>query len=108
MKTLLIDLDGVLNEYKGDFEIDNIPPIKDGAEEFIANISQRFKLKLFTTRNKLLASKWLIEYGLDTYFDDITDIKEPSWLYIDDRCVTFEGNYEKLITEIENFKAWYK
>ena len=34
-KTILIDLDGVLNDYTGDFDKDYIPPIKDGAKEFL-------------------------------------------------------------------------
>ena len=32
-KTILIDLDGVLNEYTGDFDKDYIPPIKDSNKE---------------------------------------------------------------------------
>ena len=32
-KTILMDLDGVLNEYTGDFDKDYIPPIKDSNKE---------------------------------------------------------------------------
>ena len=42
-KTILIDLDGVLNEYTGDFDKDYIPPIKDGAKEFLENLSENNK-----------------------------------------------------------------
>ncbi len=34
-KTILIDLDGVLNEYVGNFDKEFIPPIKQGAKEFL-------------------------------------------------------------------------
>lgn len=34
-KTILIGLDGVLNQYNGNFDKNNIPPIKEGALEFI-------------------------------------------------------------------------
>lgn len=35
-KTILIDLDGVLNTYTGNFDENVIPPIKKGALEFIS------------------------------------------------------------------------
>ena len=107
-KTILIDLDGVLNNYTGNFDKDFIPPIKDGAVEFLKELSKNFELKLFTTRNKILASKWLIENNIDSYFIDITNTKDLAWLYVDDRCVNFDGNYENCLSSINSFKPWYK
>lgn len=107
-KVLLIDLDGVLNQYEGRFDKNNIPPIKEGAMEFIQKVANDYELKLFTTRNRLLASKWLIENNLDKYFSDITNVKDPAWLIIDDRCVKFQGDFEALYNEIKDFRVWYK
>ncbi|MBP7211978.1 hypothetical protein KBA27_04005 [bacterium] len=107
-KVLLIDLDGVLNEYRGDFDKDFIPPIKSGAKDFIKELAKTYELRLFTTRNNLLASKWLVENKLDEFFTEVTDKKELAWLQIDDRCVNFDGNYEHLLKSIEKFKPWYK
>ena len=107
-KTILIDLDGVLNEYQGRFDPNFIPPIKIGAKELIEKLSKDFEIKLFTTRNKILASKWLIENGLDEYISDITNIKELCWVYIDDRCVQFDGDCDNLYKNIQNFKPCYK
>ncbi len=107
-KTLLIDLDGVLNEYQGGFDKNFIPKPKQGAKEFLEKLNENFELKLYTTRNKLLASKWLVENKLDIYFADITNIKELSWLVLDDRCLTFDGDYENSLKHIQNFKPWYK
>ena len=90
-KTILIDLDGVLNTYTGGFDKDFIPPIKEGAKEFLEKLSENFELKLFTTRNKMLASKWLVENDIDKFFVDITNTKDLAWLYIDDRCLKFDG-----------------
>ena len=39
-KTILIDLDGVLNTYTGNFDKDFIPPIKEGAFDFLKNLSE--------------------------------------------------------------------
>ena len=93
-KTILIDLDGVLNTYNGTFDEQVIPPIKDGAYEFVKNLSKDYKIKIFTTRNRLLAAEWLINNGLNKF--------------IDDRCINFNGNYDDLKNKIINFKVWYK
>ena len=107
-RIILIDLDGVLNEYKGIFHKDFIPPIKQGAKEFLSSLAENFELKLFTTRNKILATKWLIENNIDSYFTDITNTKDLAWLYIDDRCINFNGEYKNLLNQIVQFKPWYK
>lgn len=107
-KTILIDLDGVLNSYNGNFNEKYIPPIKEGAYDFIKSLSEEFKIKIFTTRNKILTSKWIIENKLDEFIEDITNIKDICWLYIDDRAIKFDGNYKNLRLDIENFKPWYK
>ena len=107
-KTILIDLDGVLNEYTGGFDKDYIPPIKDGAKEFLENLSENFDIKIFTTRNKILATKWLINNNIDQFVADITNVKDLAWLYIDDRCINFDGNFENLSNNINNFRPWYR
>ena len=107
-KTILIDLDGVLNEYTGNFDKDYIPPMKVGTKVFLENLSENFEFKLFTTRNKILASKWLVENNIDKYFVDITNTKDIAWLYIDDRCINFNGSFDSLKNSIETFKPWYK
>jgi len=109
--TLLIDLDGVLNEYgKGKYDENNIPKIKEGAKEFIEKLFllDKYELVLFTTRNSILATKWLIENNLDKYFKDVTNVKIPAYLHIDDRAVCFEGNYFETLDKIKKFKAYWK
>ena len=44
-KTVLIDLDGVLNQYCGNFDAKYIPMIKDGAKEFLEELSNNFEIK---------------------------------------------------------------
>ncbi len=107
-KTLLIDLDGVLNTYDGQFDENVIPPIKNGASEFLSLLSEKFIVKIFTTRNKLLATKWVIENNLDKFITDITNVKDSAWLIIDDRCIKFDGNYDDTINSINNFSVWYR
>ncbi|MBQ7450052.1 hypothetical protein IJS77_01445, partial [bacterium] len=75
-KIVFIDLDGVLNEYCGNFDKNKIPPIKSGAKKFLKELSKDFEIKIFTTRNKLLTAKWIFENKLEKYITDITDIKD--------------------------------
>ena len=107
-RTILLDLDGVLNKYIGNYNKNNIPEIQDGAFNFLQELSQEYKIKIFTTRNKLAVAKWIIENKLFDFIDDITNVKELSWLYIDDRCIRFDGDYNKLLLEIKNFKPWFE
>lgn len=107
-KTILIDLDGVLNTYNGKYDETQIPPIREGAVDFIKQLAESFKIILFTSRNLLLASQWVLENNLKDYIFNVTNIKEPSYLLIDDRCLNFKGDYTKILDEISNFSVWYK
>ena len=106
-KTILIDLDGVLNSYNGGFNKDIIPKPKQGVEEFLKELSQQAKLYVFTSRKKSLVLKWLKTNDLDKYFTDITNKKLPAYLYIDDRAICFNGNYNDLLNKIYNFNVYW-
>ncbi len=108
-KRILIDLDGVLNQYGKELYNENyIPQIQFGAVEFIKELNKQGDLYLFTSRNLLLAAKWLCDNKIDMYFKDITNIKLPSYLYIDDRCICFKGEYKKTLEEIKHFNVYWK
>ncbi len=108
-KKILIDLDGVLNDYgKEPFDEKYIPQIKNGAKEFLEELSSVAELYLFTSRNLLLSSKWLIDNKIDIYFKDITNTKIPAHLYIDDRCICFNGDFKNALENIKQFKVYWK
>ena len=108
-KRILIDLDGVLNEYgKEKFDENYIPEIKKGAKEFLENLSKEAELYLFTTRNLKLAAKWLFDNKIDMFFKDVTNIKIPAFLHIDDRVVCFDGNYKNTLEKVKNFNVYWK
>ena len=107
-KTILIDLDGVLNTYDGHYSENYIPEVKKGATEFIKKLNKDYDLVLFTTRNNLKATKWLIENKIDKYFKDVTSVKTPAYLYLDDRAIEFNGDYQNTLKQIEDFKVYWK
>ena len=105
--TISIDLDGVLNNYEK-YDPNIIPEIREGAREFIQELHKSgYKLILFTNRKPLLASKWLIENDLDRYFSDVTNVKPMAKIYIDDRAINFDGNYNKTLKSIKNFDVYW-
>ena len=80
-KTILIDLDGVLNTYTGNYEKDTIPPMKDGAYKFLKDLSEHYTIKIFTTRNLLLTAEWVMKNNLNEYIDDVKtkDLSIPTF-----------------------------
>ncbi len=107
-KTICIDLDGVLNEYKGEYNEKIIPKITKDAEFFLEKLNKNYNLVLFTTRDICLTKQWLKENSIDKYITEITNIKKPCFLYIDDRAICYKGNYNDTIMEIENFEVYWK
>lgn len=108
-KRILIDLDGVLNEYgKEPYDENYIPEIKSGAVDFIKELSKSAEIYLFTSRNLMLSAKWLFDNKIDRYFKDITNVKLPSFIYIDDRSICFRGEFKQALKEIKEFKPYWK
>ena len=108
-KKILIDLDGVLNEYgQLPYSENSIPKIKKGAKKFLNELSKDAELYLFTSRNLLLSTKWLYDNKIDKFFKDVTNIKLPSYLYIDDRCICYKGKYNQTLDEIRQFNVYWK
>ena len=107
-KTILIDLDGVLNSYRGIFDKNIIPKPKQGVEHFLKELSKNANLHLFTTREINLVAEWLKDNNLEQYFISITNKKLPAYLYIDDRAICFKGNYDKTLNEIKDFQVYWQ
>lgn len=106
-RKILLDLDGVLNTYIGNYDAEHIPPIKDGAIEFLQKLSENFEIKIFSVRDVNLVEKWVVENNIQIYISGVTNTKEPAWLIADDRCICFNGCYDKLLADIADFKVWH-
>jgi len=108
-KTLLIDLDGVLNTYSGDYKEEEISPPREGVSEFLEKISQNYRIEIFTVRDKELTQKWLNDNHLNEFISGITNQKSPyASIIIDDRALKFNGNFSETINDIVNFKPHWK
>ncbi|MDD3150471.1 MAG: hypothetical protein PHV68_06520, partial [Candidatus Gastranaerophilales bacterium] len=76
--------------------------------EFIQKLSLSYEIRIFTTRNSQDVQKWLVKHHFDRYIEDVTNKKEPAFAYIDDRGIRFNGNYDKLMSDVKNFKPYWK
>lgn len=113
--TLLFDFDGVIhdhstNKWKGVDIIEGQPV--EGIKEFIEELRQKFKIIIYSSRcledkgiNAIL--EWIDQQGI--IVDGITSKKLPyATMIIDDRGINFDGDIDKLRTNIQTFKVWTK
>lgn len=108
-QTLLADLDAVLNTYSGNYKEGEIPPPREGAEKFLQKLSQHFKVEVFTARDIKQTIELLIQYKLDKYISNVSNVKNPrATVLIDDRALRFEGDYDKTLADVMDFKSYWK
>lgn len=117
--TVAIDFDGVLHGYSQGWQDGRIydPPVAGSREALEAMKAQGWKIYIYSTRsNKLyhkeqfkdqeLAMKiWLEEHKIP--YDRIWGFGKPmAEIYIDDRALTFRGNWEETLREAQEFSPW--
>ena len=108
-KIALVDLDGVLNNYDGKYNANEIPQPKDNVEEFLINLSSVYEIHIFTVRSKEIVVEWLKKYNLDKYIKEVTNIKNPFVsIIIDDRAINFNGDFDDVLDKSIKFKPYWK
>jgi phosphoglycolate phosphatase-like HAD superfamily hydrolase len=109
-RTIYVDLNGVLDTYDGwrGHHVD-FPP-RAGAAAFLQALrDEGYNLVLFTAAPQPEALAWLNEHDLRQYFDFVTNVKGPAIAYLDDRAVTFQGDFARALADIRNFRVhWAK
>lgn len=109
-KTIALDFDGVFNTYtKWDGE-DNLYEPREGLTEFLETLKYTLgaTLVIFTCRDTNKIKEWLIKYDLDDLIKDITNFKPKCEVYIDDRGIHFDGDYNKVLFNLELFQPHWK
>lgn len=121
---LCLDFDGVIHSYtsgwKGATEIPD-PPV-DGAIGFMLDALKHFDVVIFSSRSGqyggITAMKeWLYEHAGQCWhetpdgpgIEDVrfVDEKPPALVTIDDRAITFTGEWPSM-DALKNFKPWNK
>lgn len=102
-----VDFDGVLNTYEGWKGPDYLYFPRPGVRGFIHRLQENYTVAIFSTRPEDNLREWF-EYHHVPY-DKIVTKKVPALVYIDDRALRFDGNYDKVLYELERFQThWEK
>lgn len=110
-QTVVLDFDGVIHSYTSGWKgIDIIPdpPVK-GIKEAIDKIREKYKVVVVSARSASSIGRTAIEKYLNKYniiVDEISDVKPPAIVYVDDRAIQFNNDADTLLERINNFKPW--
>jgi hypothetical protein len=115
-KVIAVDFDGVINSYtsgwKGPTETDE--PVLSAAESLHTLYQRGYKIIIFSTRANTSEGADTIREYLRNHAEnnefaeavEITDKKPIADVYIDDRAISFTGDWEETLKQIEEFKPW--
>lgn len=118
-KALCIDFDGVISSYNG-FKGRGIfgSPV-EGAKNCLEKFRREgWRLIVHTSRGEIgLIEDYLvreripfdfINYNPDNAKFQLSDTKPVAHVYIDDRAVTFNGNWESIYEKVSRFNPWWR
>lgn len=103
-----VDFDGVLNTYDGwNGRYDLFEP-RRGVSEFLSKLDEKYDVIIFTRRNPSSVWGWLDEHGLSIYVRHVTNHKPKAFVYIDDRGLKFEGDYDSILEQVDSFHTHWE
>jgi len=111
-KRITLDFDGVLNKFDGwTGEYEQYEPSKLAVYLLRKLRSMGYTIIVCTARptdNLPSVWLWLEEHGMAKYIHKLTNIKEPTAMYVDDRAVLYNGNVDVLLSTIKSFKPHWE
>ena len=119
---IAVDFDGVLHGYSRGWHDGSIydPPVPGTVEALRVLKEKGHTIYIFSTRTnpvfkkkegaadqKKLMEDWLNSHEIP--FDKIWTFGKPmADLFIDDRAIGFNGDWQKTLSEVDAFKVWTK
>ena len=131
---LCVDFDGVVHSYISGWQGAAVipdPPVK-GALRWLWKATEWWDVQIYSSRSnqedgREAMQAWMLRHSLEEFgpnhpmseiFGDLKSGQYPitfatdkpaAFLTIDDRAITFEGDWEELDpAELRNFKPWFK
>lgn len=131
MKPILcVDFDGVIHSYTSKWvdEVTIVDGPVPGAIKWLWKATEWFDVQIYSSRSKTLGGrvamyKWLVKHAadefdlthpmcqpiIDNYPIKFASEKPAAFLTIDDRAISFEGNWGELDpSDLLHFKPWNK
>lgn len=111
-KTIVLDFDGVVHSYisgwKGANHIPD-PPVPYVAEAIDTLKEAGYEIVIWSTRCVYLKGRqairdWLIQWGITV--DSIVSVKPSCICFVDDRAITFNGDWRQTMIDILKFKSY--
>jgi cation transport ATPase len=104
-----VDINGVLDNYRGWQGAEHWDPPRAGAREFLQALQQEgYDVVVLTTRWHEDARAWLERHGLLEFVCEVTDRKPAAHVFVDDRALRFEGDFDATLREIRTFSAHWE
>ena len=107
--SICLDLNGVLDQYSGWKGEDHEDPPREGAKEFLEELSRQYRVYIHTTQPVPKVWEWLDKHGLGGFVTRVTNRKVPALIYLDDRAIRFDGeDFKEVLEEIKRFRPHWK
>lgn len=113
-KNIALDFDSVIHSYTTPFSgRDYIPdpPVRGAIEGVKKLYESGYTIHICSARAATKSAtkaiwEWLKRYEIDIYIENVSNIKPCCKLFLDDKCVTFNGNWGDALYDIEMFVPW--
>jgi len=109
---ICLDFDGVVNNYKGwrdeGFNVILDTPVQ-GTQEAIKKLREKYTVVIHSVRcshhgGRQSIVEYLEKYGITV--DGVTANKPLASMYVDDKAIPFDGNWDRALRRIKRFKQW--
>ena len=117
-RTVAVDVDGVLALYMGwKDSAGRIGPPDPHAQRLLYELKRKNRVVIWSSRSSALIYAWLVEHSLMQFVDEINTNskllgdnpgKPIASAYIDDRAIRFDGDVNKLLSDVEHLVEWWR
>lgn len=109
IETICLDFDGVLHSYVSGWRGETViqdPPIH-GTDRAVARLRERYRVVIHSARcgspeGRAAVEAWLAQHGIEV--DEVCEHKPPAKVYIDDRGLRFDGDWDEVMRAVDAFR----
>jgi hypothetical protein len=108
-RTVCLDFDGVMNTYTGWKGEQELFEPRSGLKDFLERLQiAGYSVVVNSSRDAAGIRLWLNTHGLSGLVEQVTNVKPPAIVYLDDRGVTFRGDFDEAFSLITAFHPYWE